>query len=64
MILSSEGFLANIAFVGPLISVGSFVDHQVVAFGKVTLAESKRRQIICLKNNAEAHLLENAPCTA
>ena len=41
MILSSEGFLANIALVGSLVCMGPFVDHQIVALRKVTLAESK-----------------------
>lgn len=41
MILSSESFLTNIALVGSLICVGPFVDHQIVALRKVTLAKSK-----------------------
>ena len=40
VILSTESFLTDIAFVGPFISVCSFVDHQVVRFCEVSEAES------------------------
>ena len=39
MILASEGFAADIAGVGPLVSVSSLVDHHVVTFGELSMAE-------------------------
>lgn len=53
MVLPPEGLLADIALVGPLVSVRPFVDHQVVALRKVALAESeievRKEHHICLR---------------
>ena len=35
VVLSSEGFLTDVAGVGPLISVGPLVNQQIIAFGEV-----------------------------
>ena len=39
VILAPEGFAADIAGVGPLVSVSSLVDHHVVTFGELSMAE-------------------------
>ena len=42
VILSSEGFLANVAFERSLVGVSSFVDHQVVTLREFTVTEPGR----------------------
>ena len=39
VILPSEGFAADIAGVGPLVSVSSLVDQQVVGLGELSVTE-------------------------
>ena len=39
VILAPEGFAADIAGVGPLVSVSSLVDQQVVRLGELSVAE-------------------------
>jgi hypothetical protein len=39
VILPSEGLVADITRVWPLIGVGPFVDEQIVGFGKVSAAK-------------------------
>lgn len=39
VILSSEGFVANVTCVRPFISVGSFMDQKVVGLGEVPATE-------------------------
>lgn len=39
MVLSSEGFVANVTGVRPLVRVGPLVDEQVVGFGEMPAAE-------------------------
>jgi len=46
MILSSESFLANVAFEWPFICMSSFVDHKIIALRKFTFTESEKEKLI------------------
>lgn len=39
MVLSSEGFVADITRVGPLVGVGALVDEQIVRLRELAVAE-------------------------
>ena len=39
MVLTAEGFAANVARVGPLVRVCPLVDKQIVGFGELAVAE-------------------------
>lgn len=40
MILPSESFAAHFARIGSFVGVGSFMNHQIIRFSKVALAET------------------------
>lgn len=48
MVLSSEGLVANITGIGPLVCVGPLVDEEVVGLGEMSAAELANKFLFSL----------------
>lgn len=48
MVLSSEGFVANITCIGPLVCVGPLVDEEIVGLGEMPATELANKFLFSL----------------